>query len=445
MRLAATVRIGSMAACLAFVAMAASAQDLGSANKLFGGTKTASTPKKPVKKATTKVKPSSTAKKPASKKSASSAKSTTVKKPVVKAAQPKPENKAAATSERFVGPEKLTAADRDRYEDLIEDGNAARDDRNYSAAEAAYRKANSLNPRDYRAVYGLGNLYSDQQRWDEAEASYRAALKIEPSNAITHIALSYVYAQPISAPDLFDRYADAERLARRAIQLDPKNPLAFDQLGAAMELRGLIGPETENAYRRAIQMAPTFAPAYAHLGRLLRRRGLAKESAEAYKKAVSLSTDVATMILVAEVMQSEQRYSDSEPLLRSAVAGDPRNPAALVLLGRALTALGKYAEAEQTLRKSIAVVPNAYVPNSLLGSLFWRQGKYELAEGALMQAVRFVSPLEKRQLAQQFEALGDGYAKTGRTANAERAYRQATVLDAENRSVAAKLLKGRSD
>lgn len=444
MRKAATIRIGTIAACIALVAISASAQDLGSANKLFGGgTKAASTSKKPANKPSSKPRSSSSSKKTESKKASSPAKSAASKKPVVKAEPSKPETKAVFA--KTVPAVKLSAADRERFEDYIDEGNAARDDRNYGAAESAYKKANLLNPSDYRAVYGLGNLYSDQQRWGEAEASYRAAMKIQPSNAIVHIALSYVYAQPISAPDLFDRYADAERLARRAIQLDAKNPLAFDQLGVAMELRGLIGAETENAYRRAIQMDPTFAPAYAHLGRLLRRRGLAKESAEAYKKAVSLATDVATMILVAEVLQSEQRFADSESLLRSAIGGDPRNPTALVLLGRALTALGKYAEAEQTLVKSISVVPNAYVPNSLLGSLYWRQGKFDLAEKALMQAVRFVSPLEKRQLAQQFELIGDGYAKTGRPANAERSYRQAMALDAENRSVAAKLPKGRSD
>ncbi|MFT3744390.1 MAG: tetratricopeptide repeat protein [Pyrinomonadaceae bacterium] len=222
------------------------------------------------------------------------------------------------------------------------------------------------------------------------------------------MALSYVLTQPIAAPDLSDRYEEAEALAQKAIQLAPSNALAFDQLGVAQELRGLIGPETENAYRKAIKLNSTFAPAYAHLGRLLRRRGLNKESAAAYEDAIKRSNDVATMILVADVMQSEQRFAESEKLLQTALNGDPKNPTAMLLLGRAQTATGKFAEAERVLRASLSVSPNGFTANSLLGTLYSRQGNFGMAESSLLEALRFVSPLEKRGLSQQFEAVGDG-------------------------------------
>jgi tetratricopeptide (TPR) repeat protein len=253
--------------------------------------------------------------------------------------------------------------------------------------------------------------------------------------------LSYVLSQPIVVPNLSERYEEAERFARRSIEIDPKNALAFDQLGVAMELRGLISSETENAYRNSIRLDPAFAPPYAHLGRLLRRRGLTKESAAAYRNAIQHSTDVATMILVADVMQSEQRFAESEPLLREAIQNDPRNPTGLLLLGRALTTLGNFSDAERFLRKSLDVSPNAFMSNCLLGSLYTRQGKYELAETALMQALRSVSANEKRQLSLQFESVGDGYLKVGRAKNAERAFRQAITLDVENEILATKLRK----
>jgi tetratricopeptide (TPR) repeat protein len=419
-------------------------QDLGSANKLFGGgTKKANTATKTTKKPSSK--PKTTAKKSTSTPKATKSTVPAKKNTATKANAAGPAKKKIEVAKIKTAESKASSATNELFEDLIDKGNAARDDREYAAAEAAYKRAQALKPKDSRATYGLGNLYSDQQRWEEAETAYRNALEIDPSDAIAHIALSYVLTQPIAAPNLGDRYAEAERFARRAIQLDATNALGFDQLGVAMELRGLIGAETENAYRRAIQLDKTFAPAFAHLGRLLRRRGMAKESAAAYKNAVTLSTDVATMIVVAEVMQSELRFAESEPLLRSAIGGDPKNPAALLMLGRALTAQSKYYEAEQMLKRGLAASPNAFMPNSLLGSLFIRQGKLELAENALLQAVRHVSPYERRQLAQQFEAVGDGYRKTGRSINAERAYRQALALDVENRSVANKLPKSRPD
>jgi hypothetical protein len=48
---------------------------------------------------------------------------------------------------------------------------------------------------------------------------------------------------------------------------------------------------------------------------------------------------------------------------------------------------------------------------------------------------------ERRLLARQFEAVGDGYLKTGKRGNAQRCYRLATTLDTENSALAAKLAK----
>ena len=449
------LRLLSFAVCIGMFAALAAAQDLGSSNKLFGGGKTSSKIKG-VKKTPAKRKP--VAKTPVAKKETSVAAKRT--KPVTSPGRrvvstPAKNPNAAKTpvkeapTARFARTEPsrskespvLDRTAAERFEKLIEDGNAARDNRDYVAAEQAYEKARSINPRDARSVYGLGNLYSDQQRWDEAERFYREALTLDPADAVAHIALSYVLTQPIAAPNLAERYEEAEKLARRAVELAPSNPLALDQLGVTMELRGQIGPETESYYRRAIRLDPPLAPPYAHLGRLLRRRGLTKESAAAYHDAVQRSTDVGTMILVAEVMQSEQRFAESEDLLSSALNSDPRNPSALLLLGRALTARGSFVEAEKLLKRSLDVSSNGFRPNLMLASLYWRQGKNELAENALLQALRTVPNSEKRLLAQQFELVGDAYLKSGKRQKAERSYQQAKGLDPENGSLTAKLAK----
>ncbi|MDQ3322380.1 MAG: tetratricopeptide repeat protein [Acidobacteriota bacterium] len=294
-------------------------------------------------------------------------------------------------------------------------------------------------------IYGLGNLYSDQQRWEEAERAYRAAIQLEPSSADAYIALSFVLTQPISDTDLADRYAEAEEAARRAISIDPTNAVAFDQFGVALELRGVIDDETQNAYRKAIELEPNFALAYAHLGRLLRRKGLNNESSAAYRTAVQLSADVPTMILVADVMQSQQRYLDSEQLLRQALRQDPKNPTALNLLGRALTTRGSYEEAEKVLKKSADVSPNSFVSYSLLDSLFLRREKFDDSEKYLMKALKMVSPNEKKRLAQDFELVGDGFAIRGKNKDAARLYQQAVLLGGEKTALADKLAAARKN
>jgi|GEM_PF-728453 len=325
------------------------------------------------------------------------------------------------------------------FERAIDDGNTARDERKYIRAEGAYLRAQSLKMGDARAVYGLGNIYSDQQRWEEAERAYRTAMKMEPSNPESYIALSFVLTQPIPVADLAERYEEAEKIARRAIQLDSGNALAHDQLGVALELRGMIEAETENSYRKAIQLDGSSALAYAHLARLMSRNGRTKESTEAYGSAVRLAVDVPTIILVADVMQSQQRYTESEQLLRRALSQDPRNPTALMLLGRALTTRSAFDEAEKVLKKSVDVSPNSYASHTLLGSLYSRQGKFDSAEKVLMQALKVVSANEMKRLAQEFEAVGDGYLRNGKNRDAARAYRQAIALDNEKTGLQTKL------
>ena len=137
------------------------------------------------------------------------------------------------------------------------------------------------------------------------------------------------------------------------------------------------------------------------------------------------------MIMVAEVMQSQQRYFESEQLLRLAARQDPKNPTALFLLGRALTARGNFDEAEIVLKKSAEVNPNGFVAYMLLGSMYVRQNKFGKAESSLLKALKVVSPNEKKRLAQEFESVGDGYLSVGKNKDAVRVYRQAIILDAE--------------
>lgn len=325
------------------------------------------------------------------------------------------------------------------FEKAIEEGNDARDQRRYTIAEAAYKRAQKLKATDSRSIYGLGNLFGDQQRWEEAEKAYRAAIKLEPDSPEAHLALSFVLTQPVIGVNPMERYAEAERFARRAIELDPKKAAAYDQLGVSLELRGHIENETLNAYRKAISIDLEFAPAYAHLGRLLSRKGLEVESLKAYADSIRLATDVPTQILVAEVMQSQQRYKESEQLLRKALKTDPKNPTALFLLGRALVVRQEYPEAEKFLKTGIDVSPNSFVSYALLGSLYARRNKFDEAERILLRAVRVISENEKRRLSKEFEFVGDKMVQSGRKKDAERVFRKAFELDGESQTLRQKV------
>ncbi len=59
--------------------------------------------------------------------------------------------------------------------------------------------------------------------------------------------------------------------------------------------------------------------------------------------------------------------------------------------------------------------------------------------------MRVVSPNEKKRLAQEFEAVGDGYLRVGKNKDAARVFRQAVALDREKTTLADKLARAQAN
>jgi tetratricopeptide (TPR) repeat protein len=335
----------------------------------------------------------------------------------------------------------------ERVEDLLEKGNQARDARNFAAAEDSYKEVLKLKPRDARAAYGLGNVYSDQQRWDDAEAAYRNSVAWAPKDADAYVTLSVVLVQPRAGGDNAKRFADAEMFARKSVQLDPKNAVGWDRLGVALQARGLTNSETEHSYRRAINLDPQFAVAYAHLARMLNRAGRPAEAAPLYEKATELAKDPATLNLIAESLQAEQLWPQSEPVLKRALDLDARNPTSLLLMGRLLIVYRRYQEAEPYLKSATEVSSRAFQPFNLLGRAYLGMDRFSEAEATYERASAFAAAGEKKQLAGLFgfEGVGDGYLKLKQKDNAARAYQRALDLDPANSGAAQKLARARSN
>jgi tetratricopeptide (TPR) repeat protein len=329
----------------------------------------------------------------------------------------------------------------ERIDKALNEGNEARGARRFSDAERAYRSILSLRPNDARATYGLGAVYTDQQRWADAEKAYRQAVLASPKNADAYLALSYVLLQPQSGGSLARRLADAETFARRAIQLQPTNAIAYDRLGAVLEARGVAGTEAEQSYRHATELDPQLAIAYVHLARLLRKHKSAREAEPFYAQALQLAKDAPTLVLIADALQSEQRFDDSEKPLRRALELDAKNPSALFLLGRLFIMRKNYKEAEPILLRTIEVSPRSFAPYYILASAYLRMNRIEDAESICNRAVALASGDDRTLLAGNFgfTGVGDEYMKAGRTSDAMRAYKSALTLDPSNAVVNGKI------
>jgi len=349
-------------------------------------------------------------------------------KPVVKTGHNPPKRNTAAELEAHV-------------DDLLEKGNNARDAKKYDDAAAAYQEVLKIKPKDPRAAYGLGNVFTDERRWEDAERNYRDASIWNPADVDTLVALSVVLVQPLSGANNAKRFAEAEGFAQRAVQLVPKNAVAWDRLGVTLQSRGVFNAETEHAYRRAVELDPKFATAYAHLARVLRKMNRGGEGAPLYDQAIELAKDPATLDLIAESLQSEQQWEKSEVVLRKALEMDARSPSTLYLLGRTLINLRRHSDAEGYLKTAIELSPQTFQPYLLLGETYLVMGRLEDAEKTYNSAVQVGTAAEQKQVAGVFgfEGVGDAYMKAKKKSDAARLYQRSLDLDPGNPQVTRKL------
>jgi hypothetical protein len=142
-------------------------------------------------------------------------------------------------------------------------------------------------------------------------------------------------------------WRDSETLWRWAVDLDPGCAICNSNLGAAIIRASSPTTATtalaETYFRRAISLRPRMPTPYHNLGRVLELQGRLTEAEVALNEFLRLSPHVAEapgrlgMLYVAQ-----QRYDEAIPLLRRALAMEPRYAA---VRGDLVQALRKHADA----------------------------------------------------------------------------------------------------
>jgi len=126
-------------------------------------------------------------------------------------------------------------------------------------ALATYQQGVKDNPRDATLHVFLGEVYERNHSWEDAKATYRKALDLQPDNPIASNNLAYLLLQEGGNVDLALAMAQT---ARRAM---PDSPSAADTLGWAFYQKGAYANAID-LFKEAVQKKPNDAVFHYHLG-----------------------------------------------------------------------------------------------------------------------------------------------------------------------------------
>ncbi len=149
------------------------------------------------------------------------------------------------------------------------------------------------------------------------------------------------------------QYALSIQEWRRALELGPREPLVYNNLGVALAETGKVD-EAIDHYKKALELSPRYADAHNNLGEALARRGRLSEAIAHFENAIQLDSElgVAHANLGAALLQTG-RIDPAIPHLRKAIECKPDAVDAHKLLGLALSAKGGYEEAARHLERAV--------------------------------------------------------------------------------------------
>jgi tetratricopeptide (TPR) repeat protein len=304
---------------------------------------------------------------------------------------------------------------------MFQAGGLAEQRIDWRTASAHYARAAKLQPSNWRYAQKAGSLADDMGDYPAAGAFNEATLTLttsefgpdskETATALNNLALSYSHLA---------RYAEAEPLFRRAIEIDEKalgkeHGATYNNLAVLLQAEGKYA-EAEPLFRRAIEID---------------ERALGKEHGATYNN-------------LAVLLQAEGKYAEAEPLFRRAIEIDEKalgmdHPNIAVWytnVAEFLEDQGKYAEAERFLRRAIEIGektlgkehPTVATRYNNLAFMLQAQGKYAEAEPLYRRAIEVDEKALGREhpsVARDYNNLAFMLQDQGKYAEAEPLYRRA--------------------
>ena len=192
---------------------------------------------------------------------------------------------------------------------------------------------------DADSNYVLGLCYLNSRRYDDARSAFAQEFSVDPASASAYLLLSTMLMHA-NLPEL------AADQARKALELDPKLPLAHFRIGEVQLFKSNIADATQE-FEQERHLNPGYAPTYDRLGDVYLRTGKLQQSQEALTKAISLDvTSTGPFIQMGKVLLHRDDPGTALLYLNHAEKMDPSNYITHTLLAQAYRKQGREDEAK---------------------------------------------------------------------------------------------------
>jgi tetratricopeptide (TPR) repeat protein len=220
-------------------------------------------------------------------------------------------------------------------------------------------------------------------------------------------------------------WKDDLALFGRAVAVTENNPVALCNLGAALGEQGRMD-EGLAAMRKSLSLSPHDEQNLAEMGRLLSSRGQVDKAIEYYQKAIALRPDLKEPYMgMASVLIRVGRFEEAEKCCRMAIELDGKWPEVYHMLGMILGQTGRTDEALEAFRLAAETYPGMASARLNMAKLYAARGELDRAIDECRKSIA-MEPYYA-----EYDCLGELYARAGRLAEAEQAFREAARMAPE--------------
>ena len=286
-----------------------------------------------------------------------------------------------------------------------------------ATAEANYRKAEEIDPKQFESHAALGHLLASQQQWPEARHELETAVTLQPASGDAHQMVASA-ARTLARVDaeMHDDSAAGDALLL-ALQLTPEQP---DDTLFAAQLAEDVGnyDGAGKEYKKILARDPTSIAATEGLARALIHQGKFADAEAALHPALAQEPNDPTMLalsvtalagqgntsaavsqleslhqqnpdqpavtrMLADLYSSAGQPDKAAPLYQQLLVNDGNNPDLLTAAAQNLVRQQQWAKAVETFQKSLQIQPTQEDAWSGLAFAAWRDGQYPLVLTAL--------------------------------------------------------------